>query len=115
MSVHLTHQELSWALLAAALGTYAWRGLGVALSGRVNPESEFFRWLSAVTYAMVAALTLRMLILPVGLLAQVSMAHRFLACALALGVMLSRPQRLLIPALLAGSAVIVWAGYHMAP
>jgi branched-subunit amino acid transport protein len=57
------------ALLAASLGTYVCRAVGVMLSGQVSQDSEFFRWLSAVTYAMVAALTIRLIFLPIGLLA----------------------------------------------
>ena len=56
------------ALIAASLGTYICRAIGVKLSGQVNQDSDFFRWLSAVTYAMVAALTIRLIFLPIGLL-----------------------------------------------
>ena len=67
--------QLGWgawlALLAASLGTYLCRAVGVMLSGQVSQDSEFFRWLSAVTYAMVAALTIRLIFLPIGLLATV--------------------------------------------
>jgi branched-subunit amino acid transport protein len=83
------------ALLAACLGTYLCRAVGVALSGQVSQESEFFRWLSAVTYAMVAALTIRLIFLPIGLLAT---------------VMISNPSRRLVPALLTGTLLMVTIG-----
>ena len=35
------------ALIAACLGTYLWRGLGVFLSGKISQDSEIFKWLSA--------------------------------------------------------------------
>lgn len=96
-------------LLLAALGTYFWRGLGVLLSGHINQEGEFFRWLSAVTYAMVAALTFRLIILPVGLLEEVPIQYRILFSLVSVAVMLRKPQRM-VPALIVGSALMVLFG-----
>ena len=98
------------ALLAASLGTYLCRALGVKLSGQVHQDSEFFRWLSAVTYAMVAALTIRLIFLPVGLLSTVPLYLRVLVCILAIGVMISNPNRRLVPALLTGTLLMVTIG-----
>ena len=98
------------ALLAASLGTYVCRAVGVMLSGQVSQDSEFFRWLSAVTYAMVAALTIRLIFLPIGLLATVPLYLRILVCILALVVMLSNPNRRLVPALLTGTLLMVTIG-----
>ena len=78
--------------------------------GEVSQDSEFFRWLSAVTYAMVAALTIRLIFLPIGLLATVPLYLRVLVCILALGVMLSNPNRRLVPALLTGTLLMVTIG-----
>ena len=98
------------ALLAASLGTYVCRALGVKISGQVNQDSEFFRWLSAVTYAMVAALTIRLIFLPIGLLSTVPLYLRVLVCILAIGVMISNPNRRLVPALLTGTLLMVTIG-----
>jgi branched-subunit amino acid transport protein len=98
------------ALLAASVGTYICRAIGVKLSGQVSQDSEFFRWLSAVTYAMVAALTIRLIFLPVGLLSTVPLYLRVLVCLLALGVMISNPSRRLVPALLVGTLLMVTIG-----
>ena len=98
------------ALIAASIGTYVCRALGVMLSGRVSQESEFFRWLSAVTYAMVAALTIRLIFLPVGMLSTVPLYLRLIICAIALGVMLINPSRRLVPALLIGTLLMVAVG-----
>ena len=97
-------------LLAASLGTYICRAIGVRLSGQVNQDSEFFRWLSAVTYAMVAALTIRLIFLPVGLLSTVPLYLRVSICILALGVMLSNPSRRLVPALITGTLLMFTIG-----
>lgn len=99
-----------WAvLILTALGTYFWRALGVLLSGHVNQESEIFRWLSAVTYAMVAALTFRLIILPVGMLEQIPFYFRIFAAVVGMGIMLSKSGRL-VPALLAGSGLMILYG-----
>lgn len=91
------------ALIAACIGTYLCRAIGVKLAGHINQESEIFRWLSAVTYAMVAALTIRLILMPVGLLATVPLYVRILICALSVLVMASKPTRRLVPALLTGT------------
>ena len=95
------------ALIAACLGTYLWRGLGVFLSGKISQDSEIFKWLSAVTYAMVAALTLRIILLPVGLLSTVPMYVRLTVSVLALIVMYSKPGESMVPALLTGTLALV--------
>lgn len=98
------------ALSAACVGTYACRPLGVKLSGHIHAESEFFKWISAVTYAMVAALTIRMIVMPLGLLSTVPLWLRVLICALSLGVMVSSPKRRLVPALLTGTLLMLAYG-----
>ena len=97
------------ALAGACFGTYVCRAVGVLLSGRINQDSEIFRWLSAVTFALVAALIVRLIILPVGLLATVPVWFRVLICVLSLGVMISSPKRRLVAALLIG--VLLLMGY----
>lgn len=73
-----------WALLlACAAATYLWRGLGVLLSGRINPQSALFEWISCVAYALVAGLIARIIVAPSGLLAQTALTDRLLACAVA--------------------------------
>jgi len=98
------------ALIGACIGTYICRAIGVMLSGRINQESEIFRWVAAMTYAMVAALTVRMILLPIGLLATVPLWIRLLICILSVGVMMSRPTRRLVPALLTGTLLMVTYG-----
>ena len=98
------------ALIGACIGTYICRAIGVMLSGRINQESEIFRWVAAMTYAMVGALTVRMILLPIGLLATVPLWIRLLICILSVGVMMSRPTRRLVPALLTGTLLMVTYG-----
>ena len=76
--------ELWVLVIASALGTYLWRGLGVLLSGRIKANSEIFNWVACVAYAMVAGLISRIIFIPGGMLAQTTLAERLAACALAL-------------------------------
>ena len=98
------------ALVGACLGTYFCRAIGVLLSQSINQDSEIFRWLAAVTYAMVAALTIRLIVMPLGLMATVPLWIRILICALSIGVMVSRPTKRLVPALLTGTLLMVGYG-----
>lgn len=98
------------ALVGACLGTYICRAIGVLLSNSINQESESFRWLSAVTYTMVAALTIRLIVMPLGLMATVPLWIRILICALSIGVMVSKPSKRLVPALLTGTLLMVGYG-----
>ena len=98
------------ALIGASLGTYFCRAIGVLLSNSINQDSEIFRWLAAVTYAMVAALTIRLIIMPLGLMATVPIWIRILVCVLAIGVMISKPTKRLVPALLTGTLLMVGYG-----
>ena len=98
------------ALIGASLGTYFCRAIGVLLSNSINQDSEIFRWLAAVTYAMVAALTIRLIIMPLGLMATVPIWIRILVCILAIGVMISKPTKRLVPALLTGTLLMVGYG-----
>jgi branched-subunit amino acid transport protein len=110
MAEHLQGWWVWIALASACIGTYLCRAIGVMLAGKINQDSEIFRWLSAVTYAMVAALTVRLIVLPIGLLDTVPLWIRILICTLSLGIMLSKPQQRLVPALLIGTLLMVSYG-----
>jgi branched-subunit amino acid transport protein len=96
----------AWLILGlAAAGTYAWRALGVLLSGKLTQDSPLFRWVTCVTYAMVAALVVRIIVLPVGLLAEIPLVYRLIATGVALAVMVIFKQGL-VPALVTGTLLI---------
>lgn len=78
--------RLLLALALASAVTYLWRGLGVAIGGRINPEGPVFRWFTCVAYAMLAALISRMILLPVGMLQTAPLSDRLIALAAALAV-----------------------------
>ncbi|MSP67898.1 MAG: AzlD domain-containing protein [Alphaproteobacteria bacterium] len=74
-----------WALLAVAVaGTYLWRGLGVALAGRVDEGSPVFEWVGCVAYALAAAVSVRIILWPTGLLATTPVGDRVSATVIGL-------------------------------
>jgi branched-subunit amino acid transport protein len=73
-------------MTVAALATYFWRALGVALSGRIDAGSRLFEWVACVAYAMLAGLIARMILLPNGPLADTATADRIGAAAVALAI-----------------------------
>ena len=76
-----------WLLLVLAIGsTYVWRGLGVVISGRIDPEGEAFRVVSCVAYALLAGLISRMIVLPAGTLAETPGFDRVFSAIVGVGV-----------------------------
>lgn len=102
--------ELWLVTAACAVGHYLWRGLGVALSGRVTIQGELFKWVSCVAYAMIAGLVMRIMILPAGLLAQTALVDRLAACVIAF-VAYHACRRNLLVSVTAGVAVLMLASW----
>lgn len=70
-------------LVCGIAATYLWRALGVAFSARIEPDGALFRWVTCVSYAMLAALISRMTVMPLGSLAQTPLSFRLGAMAVA--------------------------------
>jgi branched-subunit amino acid transport protein len=64
------------ALIAASAATYVWRGAGAALAERIGIGGAAFAWFSCVAYAMLAALMVRMILIPAGALGEAPFADR---------------------------------------
>jgi len=88
-------------LICAIAGTYVWRALGVTFSARVEPDGALFRWVSCVSYAMLAALISRMTVIPVGSLAETPVTFRLGAMAVAIAVFFLA-RRGMLPGVVAG-------------
>jgi len=70
----------------AALASYVSRALGALLSGRIRADSPVIEWITAVTYALMAGLVARMILLPIGGLADTPTWMRLSAAAVCLAV-----------------------------
>ena len=98
-----------WLMAAGAgLGTYACRGLGVLLSGRIDIDSELFRWVACVAYAMIAGLVMRIIVMPTGILGETALPERAIACLLGLAAYRLSRHNLLV-GVTAGSLVLIGA------
>ena len=72
-------------LAAAASATYCWRLFGVLASRQMTSDSPLILWVRAVATALIAALVVRFIYAPSGLLAETELSSRILALAAAVG------------------------------
>ncbi len=73
--------ELYLIIGLSILGTYVWRLAGVFFAQKIDPDGQVFIWLGCVAYALLAGLMSRVLVFPVGLLADTSILARLLPMA----------------------------------
>ena len=91
-----------WLLLGLAIGvTYLWRCLGLVLSSRIRADGAVLQWVSCVTYAMLAGLIARMVIMPYGALGETPMWLRVGALCCAFAVYYLAGRRMLASILIA--------------
>ncbi len=100
--------SLIFLLIAGYIATDIWRLLGILAAVRVNEGSEVFRWVKAVSTALVAALIARIVFFPVGALADVPLWIRLAALCLGLGVFLGT-KRSIAFGIIAGEAFLLIA------
>lgn len=92
--------------IACGAGTYLWRGLGVAVSARIKPDSELFAWIGCVAFAMLAGLISRVVLLPSGALEQTSLWQRLAATGCALAVYFFFTRKNLFAGVIASAAAM---------
>ena len=68
---------------------------GVLFSTRIDPQGAVFQWVTCVSYAMLAGLISRMIVMPLGLLAEVPLIDRLAAVAIAFLVFFGGRRRVL--------------------
>lgn len=102
--------ELFVLTMGCILATYFWRAMAVLFSGKLTVDSELFRWVECVAYAMVAGLMMRIVLLPSGVLAASPMVDRVAGCFVALAAY-RLCNRNLLAGLGAGVAFFVGAAY----
>ncbi len=100
--------ELLWLIvLGSGAATFVWRGAGVLLVRRIDEDSVIFKWIACVSYAMIAGLIFRMLILPESELAQVPLWLRCSAIGLAFAAYFAAGQKLVAGVLAGGVSLSV--------
>jgi len=100
-------------VLACGVATFFWRALGVLVTRRIDANGAFFRWITCVSYAMVAGLIFRMIVMPESELASVSLPIRVGAVAIAFGAYFLFKRRLVAGVVAGGlslSGLVAWLG-----
>jgi branched-subunit amino acid transport protein len=87
------------AILLTAFATYLPRFLGVFSSDFVNEEGKLFKFVSCISYGILAALIARIFIHPVGALEQTSTTIRLLAAGITIVVLFVSKKNVLFSSL----------------
>lgn len=95
----MTETYIYLAILLTAFATYLPRFLGVFSSDFVNEEGKLFKFISCVSYGILAALIARIFIHPVGALEQTSTTIRLLAAGITIVVLFVSKKNVLFSSL----------------
>ena len=109
----MSTESLWLIVLGCGAATFVWRALGVVVVKRIDANGAFFQWITCVSYAMVAGLIFRMIIMPESELANVSLPIRIAALVMAFGAYFVFQRRLVAGVLAGGlslSAFVAWLG-----
>lgn len=93
-------------LLFAFLPTEIWRWLAVVFARGVAPDSPMLEWVRAVATALLAGIVAKLAVSPPGALAAAPAFVRYGALAL-VPVLILLNRRRVLPAVLAGEAVVI--------
>ena len=59
--------------------TYAWRAMGMIFAAHLDSDSSLARWFTCLAYAVIAGFIGRMILVPEGVLADVSVVDKVVA------------------------------------
>jgi len=109
----MNNESLWLIVLGCFAATFFWRLLGTIVVKKIDPDGAVFEWVSCVSYAMVAGLIFRMILMPESELANVPLLIRLAALAIAFTVYFTF-RRMLLAGILAGSVslsvMVSWVG-----
>ena len=98
----MSNESLWLIVLGCIAATFFWRLLGVIVVKKIDPDGAIFEWVTCVSYAMVAGLIFRMIMMPESELASVPLFIRIAAVGIAFGAYFVF-RRMLLAGVLAGS------------
>jgi len=109
----LNNESLWLIVLGCFAATFFWRLLGVIVVKKIDPDGAIFEWVTCVSYAMVAGLIFRMIMMPESELANIPLIIRIAALGIAFSAYFVF-QRMLLAGVLAGSVslsvMVSWIG-----
>ena len=88
------------AILVTSLATYLSRFLGVITSTKMKETSKIFKWFNCLACSTLSALLARIIIFPVGALAQADYFIRFIVIFICLMVFLISKKNFVYPTVL---------------
>jgi len=88
------------AILVTSLATYISRFLGVITSKKIKENSKIFKWFNCLAYSTLSALLARLVIFPVGALAEVDYLLRFIVVFICLIIFLISKKNFVYPTVL---------------
>ena len=94
-------------LISAIFATYIWRFAGVIISHRIEANHPAFEWFSCLAYGIIASLVARTLIIPTGLMAEVSLWQRLIPMLFAFIGFYMFGKRLLVGIVFGETAFVV--------
>ncbi len=98
-------------LLLVSAATYVWRGVGAAIAAHIDPGGDLSQWFSCVAFGMLAGLISRILLMPVGIMADTLLIDRMVALAAGF-VLFVAFRRNLLPAMVASVGVFALLTAH---
>jgi len=107
----MSTESLWLIVLGCGAATFVWRALGVVVVKRIDANGAIFQWVTCVSYAMVAGLIFRMIIMPESELANVSLPVRIAALVIAFAAYYLFKRRLVAGVVAGGvslSAMVAW-------
>ena len=96
-----------WGLLIlVSLATYIWRAGGVLIAARIDPNGPLSQWFACVAYGMLAGLISRIMLMPIGILAETPLVDRLVALAIGFALFFAL-KRIMLPATLGATAAFL--------
>lgn len=108
----MTDATLWIIVLGCVAATFVWRLLGALIVRFLPSGHEIFEWITCVSYAMIAGLVFRMILLPQSDLASLPMGQRILAVVIAFGAYFGFRRNLAVGVLVGGISLslLAWLG-----
>lgn len=103
-----------WLVLGLAMAaTFVWRAAGTMIASRIDPAGALFQWFNCLSYAMLAGLITRVILLPVGMLAESPGIDRIIAMAAGFAVFALFRRHVFAATVTAFAVFLALTGYRL--
>ena len=92
--------DIILAILVTSFATYISRFFGVITSKKIKENSKIFKWFNCLAYSTLSALLARIIIFPVGALAEVDYLIRFIVVLICLLIFVISKKNFVYPTVL---------------